>query len=185
MFTLHRIPACCTLMNMHDSFYIWSLLTLLVAYTVLHNSPTHLTHTQLCTLVLFTCNYSRAESFALIQRNVMCPITPCAQQAAFLTAQHFPFTCCARTSVRAFRHQHAVVRVCSLCTGAWKHVPGLVMLHSQEHPRCELSAQVRGPLWQVHLSVSSKLKNTVWALCTRGPGLHPACCMQLKSRLIK
>ena len=59
------------------------------------------------------------------------------------------------------------------------------MLRSQEHPRCELSVQVRGSLRQVHLSVSSKLKNTVWAFCTRGPGLHPACCMQLESRHIE
>ena len=59
------------------------------------------------------------------------------------------------------------------------------MLRSQEHPRCELSVQVRGSLRQVHLSVSSKLTNTVWAFCTRGPGLHPACCMQLESRHIE
>lgn len=39
MFMLHRIPACSILMNMHGSFYIWSLLTLLAAYTVLGNSP--------------------------------------------------------------------------------------------------------------------------------------------------
>ncbi len=46
--------------------------------------------------------------------------------------------------------------VCSLCTRAWKHVPVLVMLHSQEHPHCELSIQVRGPLWQVQMTVSWK-----------------------------
>lgn len=64
--------------------------------------------------------------------------------------------------------------VCSLCTRAWKHVPALVMLHSQEHPRCELSIQVRDLLWQMQMTVSwkyCKLSARKLQYCT----LHVAC----------
>ena len=49
------------------------------------------------------------------------------------------------------------VHVCSLCTRAWKHIPALVMLHSKERPHCELSLQVRGPLWQVQMTAKPKI----------------------------
>lgn len=67
--------------------------------------------------------------------------------------------------------------VCSLCTKAWKHVPVLVMLHSQEHPRCELSIQVWGPLWPMQIR---------WKYCVGS--LHAnhrtACCMLHATRIL-
>lgn len=160
MFMVHRISMCCIVMNIHNSFYIWSLLTLLaVKFTLvsLSCSPATL-HSP-----LLICKYSFAgfvslrlyimyylilyflftrAPIPLLTRSLLCCVTlfvhllcaQCDDQCAFFVA--ITMMLCMR--------MHRLV--CLLCTRAWKNVPVIVRLHSQKHPQCELSIQIRGLL---------------------------------------
>lgn len=133
-------------------------------YSALKFTPASLSHTLYCLhafilrLLLFAsislCNFLYPNTFSSHYVHTQLPSwlsdTLCPPVVCTLWGRVCVLCC----------HQHVVVHVCvcrlvcSLCIRAWKHVPDLVMPHSQQHPRCVLSIEVRGLLWQVQITVS-------------------------------
>ena len=148
MFTLHRILMCSRLMNIHVSFYIWSLLALLTGCTEPPPPPPTPLLSSSQTSARSYCSFANTWHVCIFlyihMRRIpswhdLCECV-CLPFVAISTVLLCVCVC---------------VCVCAglcvvLCTGASKHV--LVMLQSKEHPHCELSIQVRGPVWQAQMT---------------------------------
>ena len=104
MFMLHRLPVYCILVNIHDSFYIWSWLTPLVVCTMLKNSPSSYNITMHAHIVHAVILIQKVFVFACIFVYLcVClhSLHIAGTSCAFITVcvWHFLFTCCVHAAI--------------------------------------------------------------------------------------